>query len=129
MFLTTLTDEQKKILLHLAHNVTVSDGESTTAEELMMLNMRKEMHLDDKFESHYIELEGIQNVFDTRKSRIIVIIALLRLSYADGVFDIEEQCLISDVCQLFSISGEELTLLGNWVRRLQSLEREALALM
>ncbi len=124
MFLASLTDDQKKVFLNLAHNVAVSDGNLKTTEDLMMREMREEMHLDPGIESHYQELAGIQTIFNTRRSRIICLISLIRLSYADGTFDIEEECFIRDLSRVFDISPIELNLLGNWVRRLLSLERE-----
>ena len=124
MFLAALTDGQKKALLNLAHNVAVSDGKLTTTEDLMMQEIREEMHLHRGIEPHYMELTGIQNIFNTRRSRIICLTALIRLSYADGSFDIEEECFIRDLSRSFDISATELNLLGNWVRRLLSLERE-----
>jgi hypothetical protein len=124
MFLASLTDLQKEASLNLAHNVAVSDGKVTTTEKLMIQEMREEMHLDPGTEPHYLELTGIQTIFNTRRSRIISIISLIRLSYADGTFDIEEECFLRDLSKAFEISDTELNLLGNWVRRLLALERE-----
>lgn len=129
MFLTSLTEPQKQALLCLAHNVVVSDGELTTGEQLMMDEMRHEMRLPDDFEPHYLPLEGIEDIFDSRRVRAIAVIALVRLGYADGAFEIEEQCFLSDLCRAFEITEPEFDLIQNWVRRLISLEREARAFM
>ena len=128
MFLTSLNQPQKQALLCLAHNVVVSDGELTTGEQLMMEEMRHEMRLPDDFEPRYLPLEGIECIFDSRRARAIAVIALVRLGYADGAFEIEEQCFLSDLCQCFGFNRAEFTLIQNWVRRLNSLEREAQSL-
>lgn len=129
MFLSSLNDTQKQALLCLAHNVVVSDGELTVGERLQMEDMRREMDLDAGFEARYLPLEGIERVFDSRRSRIIALIALIRAGYADGAFEIEEQCLLSDLCRAFDIEDSDFVLVQNWVRRLIALEREAQALM
>ena len=125
MLLSTLSQQQKNTFLNLAHSVAVSDGEFSTSEELMILGMCREMDLDNALEAHYIDITGIEAIYPTRRSRIIVIIALIRLGYADGAFEVEEKSFISDLCNLFDVSNKDFGLLENWVRRLISLELEA----
>ena len=127
MFLAALTQEQKETFFCLAHNVVVSDGDLTADEELMMEDMRREMDLDKGFESRYIDIEGIESIFPTKRSRTISMISLLRLAYADGAFEIEEQFFLKDLSRAFEISANDFQLIDNWVRRLISLEREAKA--
>lgn len=125
MLLATLTQEQKEAFICLAHNVVVSDGDLTVGEKLMMEDMRREMNLDESFEPHYLHLDGIEDLFATKRSRSIAMISLIRIAYADGDFEIEEQCLLRDLCLPFSIAESDFQLIDNWVRRLISLEAEA----
>jgi len=129
MFLQTLSQEQKEAFICLAHNVVVSDGDLALGEEAMMEAMRREMNLDAQFEPHYLDIGGIETVFKSRRSRSIVMISLIRLGYADGAFEIEEQCFLQDLCTAFEISEADFKLIDNWVRRLISLEREANAFL
>ncbi len=129
MFLHSLNDEQRQAFICLAHDVVVSDGELSPGEQLMMLELRREIGLPDTFEAHYIPVAGIEKIFDSRKSRVATIIALIRLGYADGAFEIEEQSLLKDICNAFQISGKEYATIENWVRRLIALEREATSFM
>ena len=129
MFLTSFTREQKEAFICLAHNVAVSDGDLTVGEEIMMDDMRREMNLDSTFEPHYLDINGIESVFPCRRSRAIAMISLIRLAYADGAFEIEEQCFLKDLCQAFEIIDNDFQLIDNWVRRLISLEREANAFL
>jgi hypothetical protein len=76
-------------------------------------------------EPEYLELAGIEGVFNSRKSRLVALINLLRLSYADGAFEIEEECLLKEICRAFQIPDADFLLLDNWVRRLIALEDEA----
>ena len=125
MLLSLLTDEQKEAFFCLAHDVVVSDGDLTPGEQSMMEDMRREMGLDDDFEPHYLGVEGMEQLFDTKKTRATVLISLIRLGYADGAFEIEEQSFLKVLCKTFEISESEFVLIENWVRRLIALEREA----
>lgn len=129
MWLAALSSEQRGALLGLAHNVVVSDGLLDPNEEGMLDEFKREMELSPALEGEYLELDGIGAVFDTRKSRIIALLNLIRLSYADGAFEIEEECLLTEISRGFGIDNEEFKLLDNWVRRLLSLESEARDLM
>lgn len=129
MWLSSLKPEQRKALLGLAHNVIVSDGLLDPNEEGMLDQFKREMELNPATESDYLELEGIDSVFASRKSRIIALLNLIRLSYADGALEIEEECLLKEISRTFEVSDDEFLLLDNWVRRLLALEDEARGLM
>lgn len=129
MWLSSLHPEQRKALLGLAHNVIVSDGLLDPNEEGMLDQFKREMELHPSLESDYLELSGIETVFDSRKSRVIALLNLIRLSYADGAFEIEEECLLKEISRTFEVSDDEFLLLDNWVRRLVALEDEARGLM
>lgn len=94
----------------------------------MLFELKREMALSDVGEVEYLELDGIQNVFQDRRSRIIVVINLLKLSYVDGAFEIEEECLLKEIARTFDITDQDFLLLDNWVRRLTALEDEVTAL-
>ena len=110
--------------MRLAHNVVVSDGLLDPNEEGMLNEFRAEMELAS-VEVEYLELDGIGTIFADREARVIAILNLLKLSYADGAFEIEEECLLKAICRTFELSDEEFMLLDNWVRRLNTLEGEA----
>ena len=128
MWLYSLSNDQRHALLRLAHNVIVSDGLLDPNEEDMLFELKREMALSDVGELEYLELDGIQNVFQDRRSRIIVVINLLKLSYVDGAFEIEEECLLKEIARTFDITDQDFLLLDNWVRRLTALEDEVTAL-
>jgi tellurite resistance protein len=129
MWLSSLSTRQRKALLGLAHNVVVSDGLLDPNEEGMLDEFKREMELNPGLELDYLELDGIDGVFDSRRSRVIALLNLIRLSYADGAFDIEEECLLKEISRSFEVSDADFLLLDNWVRRLLALEDEARALM
>lgn len=124
MWLNSLTDNQRHALMRLAHNVVVSDGLLDPNEEGMLNEFRAEMELTST-DLEYLELAGIERIFDDRASRVVAILNLLKLSYADGAFEIEEECLLKEICRTFEIDDAEFLLLDNWIRRLNTLEVEA----
>jgi len=129
MWLSTLSDAQRTALMGLAHNVVVSDGLLDPNEETMLGEFRREMSLSQSEELDYLELDGIEQIFDTRRSRMVALLNLLRLSYSDGAFEIEEECLLKEISTVFKVADEEFLLLDNWVRRLVGLEEEAQSFM
>lgn len=116
---------QREALLGLAHNVVVSDGLLDPNEEGMLKDFKREMGLPASIEPEYLELAGIGDVFESRESRVIAIINLLRVSYADGAFEIEEECLLKEIAHAFKLREQDFLLLDNWVRRFLALEEEA----
>lgn len=129
MWLSSLTDDQRDALLGLAHDVVVSDGLLDPNEEFMMDEFKREMAISLNTEADYLELDGIEAVFPTRQSQTIAVLNLLRLSYVDGAFEIEEECLLKEITRAFGINDAEFMLMHNWVKRLVSLEHEAVDLM
>ena len=129
MWLSSLTAKQREALLGLAHNIAVSDGLLDPNEEMMLNDFKREMELNPATESQYLELSGVDEVFDSRRARAIAILNLLRLSYVDGAFEIEEECLLKEVSRAFGVADSEFRLMDNWVRRLVALEEEARAFM
>jgi uncharacterized tellurite resistance protein B-like protein len=125
MWLSSLSDDQRHALLRLAHNVVVSDGLLDPNEEGMLNEFRREMELKVSEEVEYLELDGIGGIFDNRSSRIIALLNLLKLSYADGAFEVEEECLLKEISQAFAVDEDEFLLLDNWVKRIVALEKEA----
>lgn len=129
MWLSSLNPHQRTTLLGLAYNVVVSDGLLDPNEESMLDEFKREMSLSPTEDVEYLELEGIEAVFDDRRSRMVALLNLLRLSYSDGAFEIEEECLLKEISQAFEVPDAEFQLLDNWVKRLVGLEEEALNLM
>ena len=129
MWLSTLSEAQRMALLGLAHNVVVSDGLLDPNEEGMLEQLRREMGIDAEYKLDYLELDGISQIFSTRPVRVVALLNLLKLSYADGAFEVEEECLLKEISSTFNIPDDEFLLLDNWVKRLVSLENEAESLI
>ena len=74
MWLSSLTEDQREALLGLAHNVIVSDGLLDPNEEWMLDEFKREMELHPNTEAEYLELEGIEQTFDSRRARIVALL-------------------------------------------------------
>jgi tellurite resistance protein len=129
MWLSQLSGEQQETMLRLAHNVIVSDGLLDPNEEGMLEAFRREMGVSADFQVEYLELEGISRVFSERKERLIVLMNLCKLSYADGAFEIEEECLINEIRKAFDVSEAQFDMLQDWIKRMTLLESEGAALL
>ena len=129
MWLSQLSGEQQETMLRLAHNVIVSDGLLDPNEEGMLEAFRREMGVSTDFQVEYLELEGISSVFSERKERLIVLMNLCKLSYADGAFEIEEECLINEIRKAFDVSEAQFDMLQGWIKRMTLLESEGAALL
>lgn len=129
MWLEVLTDAQRQALLRLAHNVIVSDGVLHPNEELLINEFRREMDLHQLEPIEYIDLKGLEATFDSRRSRSIAILNLIHISYVDGAFEIEEECLLRQLARQFEIDEPRFLLMDNWVRRMLALEQEARGFM
>ena len=129
MWLEVLTDEQRQALLRLAHNVIVSDGVLHPNEELLINEFRREMDLHQLEPIEYIDLKGLEATFDSSRSRSIAILNLIHISYVDGAFEIEEECLLRQLARQFEIDEPRFLLMDNWVRRMLALEQEARSFM
>jgi uncharacterized tellurite resistance protein B-like protein len=129
MWLSQLSGEQQETMMRLAHNVIVSDGLLDPNEEGMLEAFRREMGVSADFQVEYLELEGISRVFSERKERLIVLMNLCKLSYADGAFEIEEECLINEIRKAFDVSEAQFEMLQGWIKRMTLLESEGAALL
>ena len=129
MWLSSLTSAQQEAMLRLAHNVIVSDGLLDPNEEGMLEAFRREMAVSADFEVEYVDIDGIEQVFPERQGRLIVLINLCKLSYADGAFEIEEECLINEIRKAFEVSEVHFNMLQHWTKRMLDLEAEGVALL
>ncbi|MEX2561553.1 MAG: alpha-amylase family glycosyl hydrolase, partial [Pirellulales bacterium] len=73
------------------------DGLLDPNEERMLADFKREMELAPDTETDYVDMAGIETVFDSSRSRRIALINLIHLSYVDGALEIEEECLLREL--------------------------------
>ena len=54
---------------------------------------------------------------------------LCKLSYADGAFEIEEECVINEIRKSFEVSENHFSMLEGWTKRMTLLEAEGVKLL
>ncbi|HAL42033.1 MAG TPA: hypothetical protein DCP57_06275 [Gammaproteobacteria bacterium] len=91
----------------------------------MLDAFRREMELAPSTELEYLELEGIDAIFPNKRERLVVLFNLCRLSYADGAFEVEEECLLNEIRRAFGVTEEEFQAIDEWTGRFSSLMEEA----
>lgn len=128
MFLNSLTQEQKKAFLSIAMKIIGADGILETRERQMIETMRYEMGLYNETDLPKGEIEDIAKIFDTRKSRVIVMLEGIALAYADEDLGGEEHKILRSLALIFEFSEDEATAMENWMKRYKDLHQEAVAL-
>jgi hypothetical protein len=126
MFLNRLTDEQKKSFLAIARKIIGADGILDTRERQMIEGMRYEMGLWNEIDLPQGYIEDLAKSFDTRQSRVILMLESIALTYADEEFSGEEKKILRELALLFEFSEEEATAMENWVLRYKDLVKEAI---
>ncbi len=128
MFLNSLTDEQKKSFLAIAKKIIGANGILDTRERQMIEAMRYEMGLWDETDMPKGYIEDLAKPFDTRQSRVILLLESIALTYADEEFSGEEKKILRELALLFEFSEEEANAMENWVLRYKNLVKEATAM-
>ena len=128
MFLSSLTNEQKKAFLAIAMKIIGADGILESRERQMIEAMRYEMGLFTETDLPKGDIEDIVKPFDTRKSRVISMLECIALGYADEDLGGEEKKILRALALMFEFSEEEATAMENWVLRYKDLEKEAVAM-
>lgn len=129
MFLTQLTPEQKNSFLAMATRLVIADGTVPPVEGAVLDAMKAKMGGNPVARPE--EVLGSLNTaaFDSRKSRVIVTLDLLTLSYSDDKFHVNEAIVIDDICDAFGFSDDEIAEMRAWAQRQAELFRECHAIL
>ena len=129
MWLMTLTESQRGALIGLAQHLVHADDALDISEEFMLEDFRRQMKLYGNSGAPSESIESLATRFDTRMSRSVALLNLLRLGYADGTFDVEEESLMLRFAEALGFSDADYRIFEDWVRRLAVLEAEGKKLM
>jgi uncharacterized tellurite resistance protein B-like protein len=129
MWLMTLTEAQRKALIGLAQHLIHADYAVDPSEEFMLEDFRRQMKLYGDSGAPRESIEELSARFDSHMSRSVALLNLLRLCYADGSFDVEEETLMLRFAEALKFSDADYRVFEDWVRRLAQLEQEGKKLM
>lgn len=108
MFLSTLNSEQKQAFLSLAHQFISADGQLASQEQAMLRAMKLEMELPEDVEFSDSNFSNLAQVFDSKKSRVSVLLEIIGLGYSDNDFHPEEDQIVKKLAEELSFSEDDV---------------------
>ena len=126
MFLSELTEPQKTAFHNIAMGLIYSDDILDINEANLMANLIREMGLSSKIISKKQNPEEVLEVFDTKKSKTIVILELLILGNSDDDFNIDENNYIQKIADSLGINSLEFSDMKWWAKKKADLDKEVL---
>lgn len=128
MFVQYLNERQQGALLHYAHEMMRADG-SIASEELVRLDVLRDQALPG-VEAEDVPIDQLSALFDDRLSRVVFLLEIVGIGYANGDFDPAESQLAQDLAHALAPKEDSLLLAAqSWVKRQLLLMREARELM
>lgn len=129
MFLNLLTERQKQSFLALATKVVMADG-GVVPEENVTLDVRK-AEMGGNIMAPPEEIFGEPNfaVFDTERSKRIVVMELLVLAYSDDEYHVTERPIIEAFAEEFGFTDEQVKKIEDWAIRQSPLSIEGWAMV
>ena len=117
MFANMLTHEQQQVLFDLAVNLANADNNLAKEELDYLKSFSSDFGIVYDLDKKSINVDDAITVFTDRKSKIILLQQLIKLSYKDGHFAKEEQEQVFMVAQKIGLNDPELILrIEKWVR-------------
>lgn len=117
MFLNLLTERQKATFLALATKIILADGKIMPEEEVTLDLRIAEMGGHVRAPAEEIYGRADLHVFDSRRSRIIVLIELYVLVMSDRRYAPQEQEVMAPLIDEWSITEDEATVLRRWAEK------------
>ncbi len=129
MFLTMLSETQKKAFLSLAARFVAEDGLVERGEMGWLEGLKREMGMGEGTRAGDELPEDLFPIFDTPTSQIIATLETIRLGYVDGDFCAAEDKFAAKMVLAFGLPEELVDALDGWAARHAKLTREAVELM
>jgi len=127
MFVQNLSERQQAALLHYAREIMVADNAFDPAESLHMEVLRTQVR--PGVESEAVPMDQLRDLFSDRPSRIILLLELIGMGYANEEFDVRESELVNKIASSLDAETDTLENIKSWVKRQLLLLKEAQELM
>ncbi len=129
MFLRTLNDDQKRALWVLAYHLVVSDHNVSLKEGELMDELTNGLRTDiPVLPQQLVERPSVE-AFDTRESRVAVMLEILTVALGDNMFPDAESKLVKDLASELGFGNEAFEELRSWAERNSTLLDEAQKIM
>ncbi len=127
MFVQYLNERQQSVLLHYAYEMMRADS-SADAREMNQLDVLR-AQTQPGVRAEDVAIEELPELFDDRMSRIVLMLEVIGMGYADEKFDPQESELIDKMADALTIDEDEVLNIVSWVKRQLLLVKEAHRLM
>ncbi len=117
MFANELNQQQKQAVFDLAVNLANADNDLSEGEIEYLKNFSSTFDIVYDLDKESMNIDNTLVVFSDRKSKIILLQQLMKISYKDGHFDKKEQDKVFMIAQKIGLNNPELILrIERWVR-------------
>jgi len=117
MFADKLSPKQRQCVFDLAVNLANADNDLCKEEVEYLVSFSSAFGIEYNLDKEAIDINDSLAVFTDRKSKIILLQELIKLSYKDGHFGKEEQESVFMIAQKIGLNNPELILeIEKWVR-------------
>lgn len=121
MYLNYLEKNEKIAFLKLAHIIAKSDNVFCDNEKIVINSYCAEMCIDDIKVDLNEDLNLICSEFILNRSKKIVILELMSIINANGIFKESEKKIINELLQTFHLDSEFLNNVQEWSKALINL--------
>ena len=121
MFLTQLTDPEKRAFLKLARDLVALNGVVPEETEMLAAACR-EMHVPPEA-GLALSFDEACRAFGTTRSKKIAVMELMMLAKADGLVQHDENALVTEVAQVFDLQGDAVAWSQRWAELVLELYR------
>jgi len=117
MFMSRLNDAQRRSFLALTTKMALADGKVKPEEVALLEELAHAF--GQKTPVPADEIYGMTNAepFDTRESRVITLVGMLVIAFADDHFHVDESAVVTETAKAFEIEDEELNAMKQWAAR------------
>lgn len=125
MFLHELSSDQRSAFLILARQVIDADHRLAIQEVERLDRLYTEAGLEPETAEAAIAVDDLQTVFASERSRVVVILDLLLVGYADGDLHANEEAAIRAIGARLGLDAGVWEHALDWARRHHQLVKEA----
>jgi hypothetical protein len=129
MFLTLLNNEEKRAFALLAEKMIAADGIVVGREAATLAAYKGEMGFESPSGGEDQGVEELAAAFESRRSKVVVLLELIGLGYSDTSFSVTERSLVFALARAMDIEADTLVDLESWVQQHVRLIRQAMELL
>ncbi|HEY9080424.1 hypothetical protein [Magnetovibrio sp.] len=129
MFLRVLNDDQKRVLVVIAHHLVVSDHSISEKEGDLLDELLNGLHTNVPVSPQQLYAKPSLDVFDTREVKIAAMLEILTLACGDNMFPDAESKMVRKLARDFGFTNDEFEQMKAWGENNAVLRDQALAMM